>query len=46
MWSHPVSSDSVKKGKKFGIKLGDHKRTISWNTEAHKVSDCSTFQLT
>ena len=38
MWSHPVSSDPVKKGKKFGIKTGDQKRSVSWNTEAPKVS--------
>ena len=39
MWSHPVSSVPVKKGEKFGIKTVDHKRSISWNTEAHEVSD-------
>jgi hypothetical protein len=46
MWSHPVSSDPVKKSKKFGIKIGENKRSISWNTEVHNVSDCCTFQLT
>ena len=39
MWSRPVSSDPVKKGKKFGIKTVDQKRLISWNTEAPEVSD-------